>query len=242
MRRLSAICAGFLILFSVSGVAASTDTDEGTADSTSSPGLVYGYGIKISRPYEFTESEDGKTLYLNGLIYAGPGDKEPPPVTVADEILAQHELNVRALEEARKGTTDYGRLARMASAYIHSPLVESVRKDSHSVYVKWVSSPHEMRFFLMPLSGLETTAFDRAAFWEQLEASFWRTVNSGGMVVFGEKYHIFVPDSGVQKTLEQIELVRRGTSREGLDTRGTPLRNQRFLDDLYGETDAVDGE
>ena len=137
MRRLWAICAGFLIVCLVSGVAAATE--EGKADSASSPGLVYGYGVKLSRPYEFTKSEDGKTLYLNGLIYDGPGDKEPPAVAVTEEIRAMHELNVKALEESRDCATEDDRLARMAAVYRSSPLVESARHDSHRVYVKWVA-------------------------------------------------------------------------------------------------------
>ena len=239
MRRLWAICAGFLIVCLVSGVAAATEVDK--ADSTSSPGLVYGYGIKLSRPYEFTESEDGKTLYLNGLIYAGPDDKQPPEITETVTPSAKHQLSVRAYEESKKGATYDERLARLAAAYISSPLVEAVQKYSQGIYVRWASDPDIEYVINMPPEE-QRPEFDRSTFWEQLMTSFWRTVDSGGMVAFGRKYHIFVPDSGVQKTLEQVELVRRGTPREQLDTRDTPLRNQDFLDDLYRESEGAEEE
>jgi hypothetical protein len=240
MRVLCAVLLGLVVVCLAGGIALSADP--AGADSVSSSGVVYGYGVKLTPPYEFTKSEDGKTLYLNGLIYAGPGDKEPPEVTITDEIRAMHELNERALEEAGKGTTEYARLARMAAVYRSSPLVESVRRDSHRVYVKWVAYPYEMGFILMEPPGCEKPEFDRDTFWEKQISRFWRIIDSGGMVVFGEKYHIFCPDSSVPKTLDQIARVRRGVSREDLDTRDTPLIDHNFLEDLYREGESAERE
>ena len=62
------------------------------------------------------------------------------------------------------------------------------------------------------------------------------------MVAFGKKYHIFVPANLVPKTVEQIELVLRGTPRKGLDVMDTALRNGDFLDDLYRESEGAEGE
>lgn len=231
MRVLCTSLLGLVIVCLAGGVAVSTDLEK--ADPASSSGLVYGYGVKLTPPYEFTKSEDRKTLYLNGMVYAGPGDKEPSDIEVTEEARAAHELNVRAGEEAKKGTTYADRLARMAAVYRSSPLVESVRRDSHRVYVKWVAYQHEMGFGLMERLLDERSEFDRNTFWEKLKSSFWHTVDSGGMVVFGEKYHIFCPESSVPKTLEQIEHVGAGRPRDQLDVIETPLRNQRFLDDLY---------
>ena len=232
MRDVWAICTGLLTLCLVSGVALSTE--EAAVGSTSSSGLVYGYGARLGPPYEFAESEDGKTLYLNGLVYYGPGDTPPPEVTVTEGIRAEHELSVRAYEESKKGTTYDERLALLAAAYISSPLITSVRKWTGGLYVRWASSPDEDYVIVLPLEE-ETPDFDRAAFWEEQISKFWRIVDSGGMVVFGKKYHIVVPANLVPKTVEQIERVRRGTPREGLDTRETALRNTHFLDDLYRE-------
>jgi hypothetical protein len=239
MRRLWAVCAGFLIVYLVLGVAASAE--DGKADSTSSPGQVYGYGIKLSRPYEFTESEDGRTLCLNGLIYAGSDDNETAEVTVTEEARAEYEVSIRAGEESRKGKTYDERMARLAAAYISSPLVEAVRKHGQCVYIRWASDPENEYVIDMP-SEEDGPEFDRTVFWEQLMSSFWHTVNSDGMVAFGKKYHVFVPANLVPKTVEQIELVRRGTPRERLDVVETAVRNRRFLDDLYRVSQGVEGE
>ena len=239
MRVLCTVFVGLLVVCLMGGVAVSTEEEK--ADSASFSGLVYGYGVKLAPPYEFRESEDGKTLYLNGLVYAGPGDKEPPDIQVTEQARAIYALSTEAREESEKASTHDERLTRMAAVYRSSPLVESVRQDSHSLHITWLAYP-DMDFAVILTPEDEIPDFDREAFWEKQISRFWRIIGSGGMVVFGEKYHIFCPDSSVPKTLDQIERIRRGVSREDLHTRDTPLRNQRFLDDLYREGESIEGE
>jgi hypothetical protein len=239
MRVLCAVLLGLVVVCLAGGVAVSTEVEK--PDSVSSSGVVYGYGVELTPPYEFTKSEDGKTLYLNGMVYAGPGDKEPPDIQVTEEARAKHELGVEAYEESKKGATYNERLARMAATYISSPLVTSVHKYSQGLYVRWASDPDDEEVITL-LREEKTPEFDRAALWQQMKSSFWHTVNSGGMVVFGEKYHIFVPSNLVPKTLDQIARVREATPRDQLDVTETPLRNQRFLDDLYRGCNGVEEE
>jgi hypothetical protein len=239
MRVLCIVLLGFLIVCLAGGVAVSTEVEK--PDSTSSLGLVYGYGVKLTPPYDFTKSEDGRILYLNGLIYAGPDDKEPLDIKITEEERAQYDLSVRAGEESKKAKTPDERRALLAAVYISSPLVTAVRKQGHCVYVRWASDPENEYVINMPPED-ERPEFTRAAFWEQLKNSFWRTVNSGGMVVFGKKYHIFVPANLVPKAVAQIELVRRGAPRERLDKRDTPLIDHNFLDDLYRENENAEEE
>lgn len=240
MRWIGGLCISLLLFGLVNGVASSAEAD--APDSSSLTGLVYGYGLKLSRPYEFTKSEDGKTLYLNGLVYAGPGDKQPPEITITEEARAIYDVVLRANEKARQGTTEDDRLARMAAVFRSSPLAESVRQDSHEVHVKWRMYPDEMAFVLMAPFGDGRPDLDRDAFWEKQISRFWWIIDSGGMVVFGERYHIFCPDSSIPKTVKQIERVRRALPRESLDTQDTPLSNQDFLDDLYRESDRAEEE
>jgi hypothetical protein len=239
MRVLCAVLLGLVVVCFAGGIALSADP--AGADSVSSSGVVYGYGVKLTPPYEFTKSEDGKTLYLNGLIYAGPGDEETPEVTVTEDVRAEHELSMRAYEESKKGATYDERLARLAATYTSSPLVESVRKHGEGLYVRWASNPGD-EYVITLQREEERPDFNRDAFWQKQISRFWRIIDSGGMVVFGEKYHIFCPDSSVPKTLDQIARVRRGVSREDLDTRDTPLIDHNFLEDLYREGESAERE
>lgn len=222
------------------GVAVSTELEK--ADSTSSSGLVYGYGVKLTPPYEFTKSEDGKTLYLNGLIYDGPGDTPRQQGTVDEQMLARHELSVEAHEQAELGETYEERLERLAAIYRSSPLVKAVRRHPQGLYVTWVSDPDTEQGVMLLRENQKTSDYDLATFRDELITRFWRIVNSGGMVAFGRKYHILVPSNVTPKTLEQIEHLQRGTLRERLDVKGTALENKQFLDDLYRESENLEVE
>ena len=239
MRDVWAICAAFLMVCLVSGVALSTE--EVVVDSTSSPGLVYGYGAKLGPPYEFTVSEDSKTLYLNGLIYDGPGDTRPSEVTVSEEMRVRHELSEKAHMQSELGATYDERLAHLAAAYISSPLVKSVRKDSVTIYVRWASNP-DIEQGVMLRREEQKLDFDVVAFREELIDRFWQIVNAGGMVAFGKDYHVLVPAACVPKTIEQIERIRRGEPPERLDVVNTALQNRRFLGDLYGRREPASQE
>jgi len=239
MRVLCTSLLGLVIVCLAGGVALSTELEK--ADPASSSGLVYGYGVKLTPPYEFTKSEDSKTLYLNGVVYAGPDDKEPPDIQVTEEARAQYDLSVRAGEESNKGKTYDERLALLAAAYISSPLIESVRKHPSGLYVTWASDPEELYVINMPPED-DRPEFTREMFWENLQNRFWRTVDSGGMLAFGKGYEVSVPADLVAKTIEQIELVQRGTPREQLDTEGTALKCHRFLEDLYGASESAGKE
>jgi hypothetical protein len=194
------------------------------------PGLVYAYGRKLEGPYIFRASEDGNTLYLNDLVYSGPGEAPPPKIEVPETVRLQHELSVRASEESRRAETYEERKAIYADVLRGSELVISVREFSQGVYVTWRSSPDEEEEVILPK---EESQFDPAEFRIRLISEFWNTVNSGGMIAFGRRYHIYVPAMRVPKTVKQIELIRSGASRDQLDVRSTALQNDRFLDDIY---------
>ncbi len=240
MRRLWAISMGILILCFVSGgvgsvVSCSSDKAEtGRADSLASQGPVFGFGVQLTKPYTFTSSEDSKTLYLNGLVYDGPGEEPPPQITVTESMRTKHELSVRAFEDSKQGTTYEERLARMTAVYLASPLVKSVRGFAQGIFVKWASDPDREEEVILPR---EEGHFDLAAYRERLVADFWRTINSGGMIAFGRNYHICVPAKRLPKTLEQVKLIQSGKEQEQLDVAGTALQNRRFLEDLYSLSD-----
>ena len=245
MRSLLAVCLLGLVLICVGPRATGEviDSDKGIAESpgevapaTTDPdaaelqGLVYAYGTKLAGPYVFTESEDGKTLYVNGLIYVGPGEGPPPDITVTVTVRSQHELNVRAADQATRGAEYEDRLEILASVYRSSPLVRSVRKFSQGVYVTWASYPDDEEEIILPR---EESQFDLEAYMQGLVAEFHRIVESGGMVVFGKNYHIYVPRVRSAKTVHQIRLVEDGAPRESLDVMNTALQNKRFIEDLY---------
>jgi hypothetical protein len=194
------------------------------------PGLVYAYGKKIEGPYVFRASEDGNTLYLNDLVYSGPGEAPPPKIEVPETVRLEHELSVRAHEESKRAKTYEERIAIYADVLRSSELVIAVREFSQGVYVTWRSSPDEEEEVILPR---EESQFDPAEFRMRLISEFWNTVNSGGMIAFGKRYHIYVPAVRVPKTVKQIELIRSGASRDQLDVMGTALQNDRFRDDLY---------
>jgi hypothetical protein len=194
------------------------------------PGAVYGYGVRLDWPYTFTESEDGKTLYLNGLVYDGPGVRPPPEITVTETVRSEHELSVRAYEACRLAETHSERKAIYARILRESDLVVDVREFSQGVYVTWRSSPEDEEEVIIPR---EDSQFDLEEFRRRLVSEFWDTVNSGGMIAFGERYHIRVPPGRVSKTVEQINLVRSGASRDQLGASDAALQNEHFLDDLY---------
>jgi hypothetical protein len=198
------------------------------------PGLVYGYGVELERPYVFTESEDGKTLYLNGLIYDGPGEEPPPKITVTETVRSEHELSVRAFEQSNQGVTYADRLELMADVYRSSPLVKNVRKFAQGLYVTWTSYPDEEEEIILTR---EDSAFDLAAFRETLVAEFWQTVSRGGMIAFGKNYHVSVPPRHLPKTVEQMRLIQSGAPRDSLDVMNTALQNKRFLEDLYQQSE-----
>jgi hypothetical protein len=233
------LCLTLIVLaFSCGPAGPSRDSplpaDYSSADRS---GVVYGYGKKLERPYTFTESEDGKTLYLNGLVYEGPGESPPPEIEVTETVRLQHELSVMASEQSKQARTYDERKAIYADILRQSPLVENVRDFEQGVYVTWRSSPGDEEEVIIPR---EESQFDLAAYRRQLTSEFWNTVNSGGVIAFGKRYHIHVPAGRVAKTMEQIQLIRSGASRDRLDVRGTALQNQRFLDDLYREGTQLD--
>jgi hypothetical protein len=240
MRVLCTLLLGLVIVCLAGGVAVSTEAEK--ADSTSSSGLVYGYGVKLTPPYEFTKSQDGKILYLNGMIYDGPSDIPPKKVTVDAEMLARHELSVRAYEQSELGATYEERLTLLAAVYLSSPLVKKVRKHPQGLYVTWVSDPATEQGVILLEENEKMSDYDLAAFRAELITRFWRTVDSGGMMAFGKDYHVLVPQECVPKTVEQIESVWGGTTREELDIKDTALQNQQFLDDLFQQSEALEGE
>ena len=212
----------------------SSAADIDTVQSEPPPGLVYGYGAQLRAPYVFSESEDGKTLYLNGIIYVGPGEGPPPEITVTETVRSQHELNVRAFEQSKRGVTYEDRLEILADVYRSSSLVKDVRKFAQGVYVRWESHPNEEEEVIL---SREDSAFDLAAFHQKLIAEFRQTVSSGGMIAFGKNYHIYVPAKRLPKTVEQVEIIQGGAPRESLDVMNTALQNKRFVEDLYRQTE-----
>jgi hypothetical protein len=195
-----------------------------------SAGVVYGYGARLDGPYVFTRSEDGRTLYLNGLIYDGPGEEPPPQIEVTEEAQSRHELAVKAHEHSRRGRTYEERKAIYADVLRTSELVQAVREFSQGVYVRWRASPEHEEEVIIPR---EESQFDLEEFQQSLISHFWKTVNSGGMVAFGKGYHIHVPPGRMQETLEQLEQILAGGPCDTIDVVGTPFQNERFLSDLY---------
>jgi hypothetical protein len=194
------------------------------------PGLVFGYGARLEEPYVFTRGDDGRTLYLNGLIYDGPGDAPPPQIEVTEVARSRHELAVKAHEHSRRGRTYDERKAIYADVLRRSELVQAVREFPQGVYVRWRESPEHEEEVIIPR---EESQFDLEEFQQGLISQFRKTVNSGGMIAFGKGYHIYVPPGRVQGTLEQLERIRAGGPRDTIDVVGTPLQNEKFLSDLY---------
>lgn len=212
------------------------DTAGRAADSirlSIGPGLVYGYGTRLDTPYVFNLSGDGRTLYLNGLIYDGPGEAPPPQIEVTQTARSRHELSMLAYEQSKRGRTYEERKAIYADVLRGSDLVQAVREFSQGVYVTWRNSPDYEEEVIIPK---EESRLDLKAFQESLISQFRTTIESGGMIVFGDDYHMHIPPSRVSDTLEQLERIRLGARRDQLDVVGTPLQNQRFLSDLYKES------
>jgi hypothetical protein len=202
----------------------------GGDDSAESWGPVYGYGVELKAPYIFTRSGDGKTLYLNGLIYDGPGEGPPPEITVTATAVSRHELAVSASEYSQQAETYEERIARYAEALRQSPLVERVREFEQGVYITWRSSPEVEEEAIIPR---EEPEFDLEEFQQSLISRFQGTVGSGGMIAFGKRYHVYVPRVRLPKTIQQIDLVQSGAGQDQLDTGSTALQNKSFLRDLY---------
>jgi hypothetical protein len=200
-------------------------------DESAEPwGLVYGYGVRMEAPYIFTRSGDGKTLYLNELIYDGPGEGPPPEITVTAAAVSRHELAVSAYEYSRQAGIYEERIARYAEALRQSPLVERVREFEQGVYITWRSSPEVEEEAIIPR---EESQFDLQGFQQSLVSRFEHTVGSGGMIAFGKRYHVYVPRVRLPKTLQQIDLVQSGAGQDQLDTGSTALQNKSFLRDLF---------
>jgi hypothetical protein len=193
------------------------------------PGLVYGYGKRLERPYIFIESDDGRTLYLNDLVYDGPAESTPPEIVVTETVRSQHELSVMAYEYSKRARTYEERRAIYAEVLRGSDLVKDVKEFSQGVYVTWRSSPDEEEVIIPS----EESHFDLAEFRRRLISEFRATVDSGGMIAFGERYHIHVPPGRVAATVEQLERLRSGAGPEEIDIGTTILRNRNFLNDLY---------
>lgn len=202
----------------------------GGGESDEALGLVYGYGVELEPPYVFTRSDDGKTLYLNGLIYDGPGEGPPPDITVTETAVSRHELAVSASEYSRQAETYEERVAMYAEALRQSPLVARVREFEQGVYITWRSSPEYEEEAIVPR---EEPEFDLEEFQRSLMSHFQDTVGGGGMIAFGSRYHVYVPPVRVPKTVEQISLVKSGAGEDQLDTASTALQNESFLRDLY---------
>jgi hypothetical protein len=201
-------------------------------DLGDTPGLVYGYGTRLDTPYVFTLSADGKTLYLNGLVYDGPGEIPPPEIEVTQTARSRHELSMQAYEQSRRGRTYEERKAIYADVLRGSDLVQTVREFSQGVYVTWRTSPDCEEEVIIPR---EESGLDLVAFQESLISQFRKAIESRGMIAFGKNYHIHIPPSRVPETLAQVERIRAGVRRDQLDIVGTPLQNEQFLSDIYKE-------
>ena len=209
------------------------DTVEVVQDSLSVNehlGPVFLYGVQLEKPYRFTLSEDGLRLYLNGYFYAGDKDTVPPMKEISDTARAKHSLLLQAGKSMKQGKSFEESLTIYADILRSSPLVNHVRISYPWIYFTWVSSPDDEVEVML---SREPGHYELEAAFEQLMADFWRVVRSGGMITLGKGgCRMSIQAESVPKTLEQIELIRRGVPREQLDVADTPLRWDDFYYDI----------
>jgi len=194
-------------------------------------GPVFAYGVRITRPYTFNFSVDGRRLYLNGYFFNGATDTTVNEIEVSEATREEHGLAVRAGEAMKQGKTFEETLAIYAEVLRMSPLTSEVRISYPCVYVTWASSPDDEEEVIIPREKLYV---DLGEALTQDIAHFWSAVRGGRMIAFGRGgYHLSVPSDMVPKTLEQIERIRRGIRREQLDLTSTGLWVDDFQEDLY---------
>ncbi len=193
-------------------------------------GLVFAYGCRVYPPYAFNGA-DTDTLFLNGYSYSPTLSKrgESRAIRMSETCRTQHQLDATALGLCRNGQDRAERVRIYVDTLRASPLVDSVRLVGDSVYMRWDGEVEEEEVVLPWNDSL----FDRAAFHEILIEEFWRTVGSGGLVAFGERYHVLSPRDCVAQIRHLLERIALGEYPTVEDVRDTALEDTRFLTDLW---------